>query len=300
VLLRGVNLTGNSKLPVTPLAAMQPGTPEFFNHRNVSFVGRPFAVKDVHEHFERLSKWGLTFARLLVPWEALEHQGPGLYDEEYIESLITMLKIAPLYGIKCFIDPHQDTWSRFSGGSGAPGWTFEVAGLNLENFEETGAAHFHDFEDQGMNAKMIWPTNYSKLASATMFTLFWGGNDFAPKAMYQGMKCQDFLQERYIECYKHLAKRLKGIDAVVGFETMNEPHYGYIGVKGLVFDEMKELRLSNAPTPIQSFALGSGECLEVDYYRKSWPVPTRKAGTRLLNQKRKSAWLPGHSCIWYA
>jgi hypothetical protein len=179
------------------------------------------------------------------------------------------------------------------------GWTFEVAGLNLNNFEETGAAHFHDFEDQGMNAKMIWPTNYSKLASATMFTLFWAGNDFAPGASYKGMTCQEFLQHHYVECYKHLASRLKGLEAVIGFEAMNEPHYGYIGVKNLIFDERKELRLSNSPTPLESFALGSGECLEVAYYRKSWPIPTKQAGTRLLNPARKSAWLPGRSCIWY-
>lgn len=100
VLLRGVNLTGNSKIPMsTPV----PGTPPFFDHRTVSFIGRPFLLTDIHEHFERLSNWGLTFARLLVPWEALEHAGPGIYDEAYIDSLIAVLGVAESYGIKCFV-----------------------------------------------------------------------------------------------------------------------------------------------------------------------------------------------------
>ena len=128
-MLRGVNLTGNSKLPTQPPEACVPGSNEFYNHRDVSFVGRPFKIDDAHEHFQRLHNWGLSFARLLVPWEALEHKGPGIYDEEYIDHLISILKIASKYGIKCFIgnrimpnlDPHQDTWSRYSGGSGAPG-----------------------------------------------------------------------------------------------------------------------------------------------------------------------------------
>lgn len=42
----------------------------------------------------------------------------GIYDEEYIEYLIKLLKIAAKYGLKCFLDPHVDCWSRFSGGSG--------------------------------------------------------------------------------------------------------------------------------------------------------------------------------------
>lgn len=117
--LRGVNVSGNSKLPTSP-----PGSSHlsegFFDHRNVSFVGRPFPLEEADEHFSRLKLWGLTFIRWLVPWEALEHQGPGIYDEEYINFLIKLLTKAEEYGIKCFIDPHQDTWSRFSGGSGAP------------------------------------------------------------------------------------------------------------------------------------------------------------------------------------
>jgi len=42
----------------------------------------------------------------------------GLYDEEYITYLISLLKIAAKYGLKCFLDPHVDCWSRFTGGSG--------------------------------------------------------------------------------------------------------------------------------------------------------------------------------------
>ncbi|KAH6561401.1 hypothetical protein BASA83_002406 [Batrachochytrium salamandrivorans] len=301
LLVRGVNMSGNSKLPTSPPGASHHTSENFYDHRNTSFVGRPFPLTEIEEHFERLQAWGLTFARLLVPWEALEHSGPGIYDEEYIDFLILLLKRAPEYGIKCFIDPHQDTWSRYSGGSGAPGWTFEVAGLDLTQFEATGAVHYHDFTTDDDSGKMIWPTNYIKLASATMFTLFFAGDEFAPKLKYLGQSPQSFLQSHFCGAYAHLAARFKlaGVDSVVGFEVINEPHAGYIGLNTLLnFDLMKDLHLANSPTPLQSFALGSGHALSVGFFVKSWPWPTRQAGTRLLNPDGKSAWLPGHSCIW--
>ena len=74
-------------------------------------MGRPFPLEEADEHFSRLRAWGLTLVRLLVPWESLEHSGPGIYDEEYIEYLRKLIDLMPKYGLKCVIDPHQDTVS---------------------------------------------------------------------------------------------------------------------------------------------------------------------------------------------
>ncbi|ORY93286.1 glycoside hydrolase superfamily [Syncephalastrum racemosum] len=285
LLLRGVNLCGSSKLPTRPY----PGSTHlydeqlFWDHRGVSFVDRPFPLANAREHLARLRAWGLTLVRLLIPWESIEHAGPGEYDEEYIEYLRQLISLMPDYGIKCFIDPHQDTWSRFSGGSGAPGWTFEVAGMNIRHFKETGAAYVHNTNAvPGDPLPMVWPTNYSKLASCTMFTLFFGGDTFAPNAKYQGKPIQQFLSQCFIDAFAHLAKRLRDLDAVLGFEVMNEPHPGYIGMKTLKeFDPIVNLIFGDAPTPLQSFALGDG-------------IPK----SRIINASKTSAWLPNHSCIW--
>ncbi|KAG0340879.1 hypothetical protein BG004_006236 [Podila humilis] len=342
LLLRGVNLCGNSKLPTTPNGSSHLSD-GFFDHRNVCFLGRPFPRDQADEHFSRLKSWGLTFVRLLVPWEALEHSGPssvacgvfvrknidhgctestlfalslvlaltdfgfmslpicrsGIYDEKFIDSLIELIELMPKYGIKCFIDPHQDCWSRFSGGSGAPGWTFEAAGLDLTKFKTTGAAYVHNTNQfPGDSPPMVWPTNYTKLAASTMFTLFWAGDTFAPKKMYQGEPIQQFLQNRYLECYKHLAKRLSHLDAIVGFEVMNEPHPGYVGLKNLKrYDFNSNLFFGDSPSSLESMALGDGMELPIEVWVKSWPFPTKKQRTRMVNTQKESAWLEGE-CLW--
>jgi hypothetical protein len=296
LLLRGVNLGGSSKVPFAPDGATCKRE-RFYQHRAVSFVGRPFPLAEAHEHFARLRAWGFTFLRLLVTWEAVEHAGPGHYDEDYLDYLHAVVELAGQHGLDLFIDPHQDVWSRFTGGDGAPGWTLEAAGFDLANLHASGAAFLHQ-ECGDPFLRMIWPTNYHKLAAATMFTLFFGGDDFAPLLKVDGTPVQEYLQGHYIEAMVRVARALRGLPNVVGYGTLNEPSKGFIGeadvrrhAGGL------PLRVGDAPTIFQGMLLGSGYPQQVEVYATGLGG-IRKTGTRLANPGGVRAWSPGRECLW--
>ncbi len=294
LILRGVNLGGSSKVPVKPNGATW-NREGFFDHRNVSFVGRPFPLREADRHLGRLREWGFTFLRFLVTWEAIEHAGPGVYDEEYLDYVYAVVKKAGEYGIHLFIDPHQDVWSRFSGGDGAPGWTFELVGLDIARFTETGAALTHQ-EHGDPFPRMIWPANYGKLANLTMWTLFFGGNDFAPQTKVDGVPIQEYLQGHYINAVKQIALRLKDLPNVVGYDTLNEPSSGLISVAD-VSDMAGILQRGDSPTAFQAMLLGVGFPQEV----KVWDVGltgAKEKGTRLVNPNGVSVWLEGYEPVW--
>lgn len=294
VLLRGVNLGGSTKVPYKPYipSHVEDG---FFEHRDVSFVGRPFPLEEADEHLGRLKAWGFNCLRFLITWEAIEHQGPGIYDEEYLDYVYTVVKKAGDYGLYVFIDPHQDVWSRFTGGDGAPGWTLEAVGLDMTKFAATGAAIVHNTHGDPF-PRMIWPTNYAKLAAATMFTLFFAGNTFAPKTMVQGVPVQDYLQDHYIGAVKKVAERLKGLPHVLGYDSLNEPSSGWIGWQDLNAHQFLA-KQGDTPTPWQAIQLGKGLAQEVEV----WNIGMRgirKTGTRTIDPRGEEAWLPGYDCVW--
>lgn len=130
-----------------------------------------------------------------------------------------------------------------------------------------------------------------------MFTLFFGGDTFAPNRTYNGQSIQQFLNDAFINAYTHLAHRLVDLDAILGFEFMNEPHPGYIGLQNLdAFDPIVNLIFGDSPTPLQSFALGDRIPQKVGVYIKSWPFPTKKSHDRVINPTRQSAWTD--ECVW--
>lgn len=107
VTIRGINVSGESKYPASPDVPTYVSE-GFFDADNVSFVNHPFPLKDAHTHFSKLRRWGYNTIRYIFTWEAIEHAGPGIYDDEWISFTIEILRIAKQYGFYVFMDPHQD------------------------------------------------------------------------------------------------------------------------------------------------------------------------------------------------
>ena len=294
VLLRGVNLGGSNKVPTTPNGATH--LPDSLDHTtDTSFIGRPFSLEDADEHFTRLRAWGFNVLRMVTTWEAIEHAGPGHYDTDYLDWYTDIIRRAGDYGFYVFIDPHQDVWGRWSGGDGAPYWTYTAVGLNPTNFDATDAAitmqrrYPHDYQP------MIWSSNTTRFASSTMFTLFFGGNDFASHVQVDGEPVQEFLQRHFIAAMCQLAERVRDMPHVIGFGGINEASGGYIGwrLDESVFTPLTSLRMSG----FQGMVAASGYPVETLSY---WQVAMLQVpwGYRTINPDRHTVWHEGASDIW--
>ncbi|MBU0927015.1 MAG: cellulase family glycosylhydrolase [Spirochaetes bacterium] len=295
LILRGCNLGGDCKTPYRPRNEL-PTAPEFYDYAGASFSGRPLPEDEAPEHLDRLKRWGFNVARFLVTWEGMEPTGPGVYDEAYYDYVERIVAMAAERGLRLFIDPHQDVWSRWTGGDGAPAWTLDEVGLDPRALHRTGAAFVHE-EAGDPYPRMLWPANYSRLACQTMFTLFFAGDDFAPGLRIGGQDSRSFLQGSYIAAVARMAGRLARYEAVIGVDTLNEPSDGYIGLADLSRLERAMSKIGPMPSPFQAMSAGSGFPAEVDVYGVKG-LSQGVVGKAVLGEHGLSAWKEGAECVW--
>lgn len=295
LLLRGCNLGGDSKYPSEPHGATHLAE-SLERTEDVSFINRPFPLEEADEHFSRMADWGFTLLRFSITWEAVEHAGPGLYDESYLAWLRKLLKKAEEYGLSVYMDPHQDVWSRWTGGDGAPAWTMERLGMDISKMDACGAAYTHQRQLASMPV-MSWPANYSRYAAATMFTLFYAGETYAPDTLIEGVNVQYWLQDHYIAAMRHAWRRLKDCKAIIGWGVMNEPHPGFIGYTNLHNLEQAVLEKGPLASGFQSMQLASGYSCRVPIYAPGLKKPRIKGYTQ-LNPEGLTLYKDAFECPW--
>lgn len=305
IVLRGVNLADGKQpygQPSHLLSSLDTSAAD-----NVSYVDTPFSVASAGAHLGRLRRLGFTVLRVPVVWEALEHGGPGVYDEAYLAHLRALVACATRdHGFRVLLNPHQDLWSRFAGGSGAPLWTLHACGLAPDRFGDTHAAvRYAEWpsaaDDENKDPKcippMMWTSNHTRLAASTLFALFWAGRHVAPRCVLDGVNIQDYLQGHYLRAYARLAEVLGDDDLAWGWDSMNEPEPGFLGWQDLARNEREaSAMMGSAPTPIQGMRLGMGIAQAVDTYKLSKTGPHKDGVVRV--EPAASCWLQREDPRW--
>ncbi|KAK6907104.1 hypothetical protein I203_101093 [Kwoniella mangroviensis CBS 8507] len=305
LILRGVNLSGSAKNPNGQPSHIRQNFWESAEAGEGDFMNNPLNLEDgsADIHLARLRAWGYNMLRYVFTWESLEHRGPKQYDYEYMDYIIKVLRKCKEWGFRVFMDPHQDVWSRFTGGSGAPLWTLYACGIDPYGLTPTASAYIHCEWPNAENPKpeefpaMIWGTNYTRLAGQTIWTLFFAGKTFAPKCVIDGKNIQDYLQDHFIDAVGTLAKKISEEasdildECVIGWDSVNEPGEGLIGHHDLskIPDE-QQLKKGPTPTPIEGMRLGEGRPQQVQIWNFGAMGPYR-GGHELIDPKGRKLWL---------
>ena len=153
--------------------------------------------------FEEFRARGYDIIRLGFTWGAME-PAPGKYNQELIDSLCAFIDKCADYGIYAYLDCHQDVYSHYCYGDGAPRW----------------ATITDNFVPRKPIAVWAEPYFYGR-ACHRAFDNFWANVKYNRKG----------LQDYYADMWKNLVNAVKDKPALFGFDFFNEPFPGADGGK---------------------------------------------------------------------
>ena len=146
-----------------------------------------------------LRRHGFNGVRLGVIYAGVEPK-PGKYDDRYIARIADTQRTLARSGVFSLIDFHQDLYNEKFQGEGWPDWAVQDDGLP--------------------NPELGFPGNYlGNPALQRSFDHFWA-NDPGPGGVG--------LVDRYARAWRHVARRFRASDRVLGYDVLNEPWPGTV------------------------------------------------------------------------
>jgi endoglycosylceramidase len=149
--------------------------------------------------------WGISVLRFIVTWAAIEPQR-GVYDEAFIESVAERVRVAGEAGLLVVLDMHQDVFGEGFGFGGFPRWTCDEA-------------RYAAFEP-----REPWFASYL---------------DDNVLACVDAFYASSGLRAASTAAWVKLAGRLAGAPNVIGFDVMNEPHWGSYSIFDFESDRLQ-------------------------------------------------------------
>eukprot|EP01113_Clastostelium_recurvatum_P033949 TRINITY_DN4550_c0_g1_i1.p1 TRINITY_DN4550_c0_g1~~TRINITY_DN4550_c0_g1_i1.p1 ORF type:complete len:510 (-),score=124.90 TRINITY_DN4550_c0_g1_i1:11-1540(-) len=169
------------------------------------------------EDVANLTQWGFNFVRLGVMWPGVE-PALGVFNQTYLDEIADLINMLGDAGIYVLVDAHQDLFSRFYCGEGAPDWA--VAHMKPREA----------FPHPVLNHTLANDTNGMPLINECLQTEFakYYFTD-AVGASFQSLFTNGTLLNTHFKMFWDVvSKRFASFSNVIGFELINEPWPGDI------------------------------------------------------------------------
>ena len=213
VILRGVNVNAHV---------------EYWQRDAALFTTYPFTPRDA----DLVAGMGWSVVRLLLSWSRVE-PAPGTYDEAYLDEIEASVRLLASRGIYSIVDLHQDAWGATL--AARPGETCPAG--STPAFGWDGAPGWATLVPDATR-RCVPPGQERELGTAVLaaFRRFWSD---APGPDGVGIRT------RYVRMLGHVALRFAPLDAVAGYDPMNEPNAFFAQEQDLVAmyeDALAEIR----------------------------------------------------------
>ena len=141
--------------------------------------------------FKDMKSIGVNIVRLGITWAAIEPK-EGKYNDNLIFALKDYIDKCAENNIYVMFDMHQDLFSHYFHGDGAPNWVIDSSYKNPRQYA-------------------IWAEGYFYMQGVQ-------------NAFYDFWTNRNNIQTKFIKMWKYVADKLSDCDNVIGYDYFNEPY----------------------------------------------------------------------------